>query len=213
MTSPDTVKPATAIAVNGLRDDRLASTPQPERPFQMTSLDNNHPRNEASDPLDLANLRLNQSFTETAGVKKLLKTVPVRKPTPQDWVRVHPDPEMRANFPLIELKDEREEYVIAGPLVTALVGEFVSKTLYTTINRQGVVSLWPVRLPDPGGREMEWSDQHAKRPNSQWAAGSAARRTVVSALMRYSRRKVALPIPPGRTSPFKRLFASRFGTG
>jgi hypothetical protein len=156
MTSPDTVKPATAIAVNGVRDDRLASTPQPERPFHMSSLDNNHPRNEASDPLDLANLRLSQSFTETAGVKKLLKTVPVRKPKPQDWVRVHPDPEMRGNFPLIELKDEGEEYVIAGPLVTELVGEFASKTLYTTINRQGVVSLWPVRLPDPGGREMEW---------------------------------------------------------
>jgi hypothetical protein len=121
----------------------------------MPKLEDNHAGKEASDPLDLANLRLSQSFTETAGVKKLLTTVPVRKPNPQEWVRVHPDPKMRDNFPLIELKDEREEYVIAGPLVTELVGEFVSKTLYTTINRQ-VVSLWPVRLPDPSGREMEW---------------------------------------------------------
>ena len=43
------------------------------------------------DPFDLANLRLDQSFVETAGVKKLLTTVPVRKPNPQDFVRVHPD--------------------------------------------------------------------------------------------------------------------------
>ena len=110
----------------------------------------------APDPFDLSNLRLSQSYTETAGVKKLLTTVPVRKPNPQDWVRVHPDPLMRENFPLIELKDEREEYVVRGTLVSELVGEFVSKTLYTTVNRQGVVSLWPVRLPDPDGREMEW---------------------------------------------------------
>jgi hypothetical protein len=40
-----------------------------------------------SDPFDLSKLRLDQSFTETAGVKKLLTTVPVRKPSPQDYVR------------------------------------------------------------------------------------------------------------------------------
>ena len=126
----------------------------------MTELENSHAGTEAPslapDPFDLGNLRLSQSFTETAGVKKLLTTVPVRKPNPQDWVRVHPGSEYRENFPLIELKDEREEYVVAASLVPELVGEFVSKTLYTTVNRQGVVSLWPVRLPDSDGREMEW---------------------------------------------------------
>jgi hypothetical protein len=49
-----------------------------------------------SDPFDLSNLRLNQDFVETAGVKRLLTTVPVRKPNPQDFVRVHPDPNYRA---------------------------------------------------------------------------------------------------------------------
>jgi hypothetical protein len=39
---------------------------------------------------DLANLRLSQAFAETGGVKKLLRTVPVRKPHPQDFIRVHP---------------------------------------------------------------------------------------------------------------------------
>ena len=111
---------------------------------------------QATDPYNLDNLRLSQSFTETAGVKKLLKTVPVHKPNPQDFVRVHPSPEYRDNFPVIELKDEREEYVITVSLVPELVGEFVSKTLFTAINRQGVVFLWPVRLPDPEGKQMEW---------------------------------------------------------
>ena len=44
------------------------------------------------DPFNPTNLRLSQSFVETAGVKKLLTTIPVRKPSPQDFVRVHPDP-------------------------------------------------------------------------------------------------------------------------
>jgi hypothetical protein len=137
---------------------------------------NNHAGKEAPasapDPFDLSNLRLSQSFTETAGVKKLITTIPVRKPSAQDWVRVHPDPQMRDNFPLIELKDERgEEYVIAGSLVGELVGEFVSKTLYVCINRQGVLSLWPVRLPDPDGREMDWhrsAREAAERAMSRW---------------------------------------------
>ena len=124
------------------------------------------------DPFDLANLRLSQSFTETAGVKKLTTTVPVRKPNKQDWVRVHPDPDMRGDFPIIELKDDRgEEYMVAGPLVGELVGEFRSKTLYTTINRQGVLSLWPVPLPEPDGREMEWhrsAREAAALATGQW---------------------------------------------
>lgn len=42
------------------------------------------------DPFDPENLRLDQSFVETSGVKKLLTTVPVRKPNNQDFVRVRP---------------------------------------------------------------------------------------------------------------------------
>jgi len=110
----------------------------------------------APDPFDPANLRLSQAFTETVGVKKLLTTVPVRKPGPQDFVRVHPNPEYRDNFPIIELKDDREEYIVTTGLVPELVGEFVTKTLYLAINRQGTVFFWPVRLPSTDGKDMNW---------------------------------------------------------
>jgi hypothetical protein len=110
----------------------------------------------APDPFDLDSLRLSQAFTETAGVKKLLRTVPVHKPNPQDFVRVHPSDQYRSNFPVIELKDEREEYIVARDLIGELAGELVVKTLFTAITRQGVVFLWPVRLPDPEGRQIEW---------------------------------------------------------
>ena len=39
----------------------------------------------AADPFDLNKLRLDQSFVESAGVKKLLTKVPVQKPDPQEF--------------------------------------------------------------------------------------------------------------------------------
>ena len=126
---------------------------------------------QAPDPFDPANLRLDQSFTETVGVKKLRLTIPVRKPSPQDFVRVHPDPTYRENFPIIELKDEREEYIVTAALVPELTNEFVTKTLFTAINRQGTLFLWPVRLPPPDGKNLEWwrsAREAAEMAMSSW---------------------------------------------
>jgi len=109
-----------------------------------------------ADPFDLTNLRLDQSFVESAGVKKLLTTVPVRKPNPQDFVRVHPNPEYQAVLAVIELKDDRELYLVLPSVARELSGEFAMATIYTAINRQGVLFLWPVRLPAPDGRILEW---------------------------------------------------------
>ena len=69
---------------------------------------------------------------------------------------MHPDSEYRENFPIIELKDEREEYIVTAALVPELANEFVTKTLFTAINRQGTPFLWPVRLPSPDGKDIEW---------------------------------------------------------
>ena len=44
-----------------------------------------------------------------------------------------------------------------GKIVPELTGEVVFKTLFTAINRQGVVFLWPVRLPTPDDRKTEWA--------------------------------------------------------
>jgi len=111
----------------------------------------------APDPFDLAGLRLNPSFIETAGVKKLITTVPVKKPSPQDFVRVHPAPEYRENFAMIDLKDDREEFLVHPSILPELTSEVVYKTVFTAVNRQGVVFLWPIRLPAPDDRKNEWS--------------------------------------------------------
>jgi hypothetical protein len=116
----------------------------------------------APDPFSPEALRLDQNFSSVA-VKKLITTVPVAKPNKQDFVRVHPDPEYRLTIALIELKDDREIYAVAGQeVLTILQNEWFSATLYLTINRQGVVRLWPVKLPAADGRRLAWHDSAAE---------------------------------------------------
>jgi hypothetical protein len=107
--------------------------------------------------IDLSELRLDQSFTDGVAVKKQLTTVPVRKPNKQDFVRVHPGEDYRSPVSaIIELKDDRETYLVRSDLASGLVGEISIAVLYTAINRQGVTFLWPVKLPGPDGKINAW---------------------------------------------------------
>jgi hypothetical protein len=109
------------------------------------------------DGFDLENLRLSQNFGELVGVKKLLTTVPVRKPGRQDFFRVRPGEDWRLETVILELKEERETYLVDQNLWGNLPGELIPKVLYTVINRQAVLSLWPIRLPGEDGRHDAWN--------------------------------------------------------
>jgi hypothetical protein len=111
---------------------------------------------ESPDPFNPAALRLDQSFVESAGVKKLLNTVPVRRPNPQDFVRVHPEAEFSLLAAIIEFRDERETYLLTPVIARELPGEYSVVRLHTTISRQNVVQLWPVKVPAADGRINEW---------------------------------------------------------
>jgi hypothetical protein len=116
-------------------------------------------REVAPDPFDPASLRLPQDYTASLGVKKALLTVPVRKPGNSWFVRVRPDEPYRLQTAVIELKEDRETYLVAQPLWPELAAEatFSPRALFTAINRQGVLFLWPIRLPGADGRIDEWS--------------------------------------------------------
>ena len=102
----------------------------------------------APDPFDPESLRISQDFAAAAGVKQVLATIPVRKPGKQDFIRTHPSEEYRLTTVILELKDERESYLLAPGLQNKLVGEVVPVTLFLAISRQGVVFFWPCKLPD-----------------------------------------------------------------
>jgi hypothetical protein len=111
----------------------------------------------SDDPLDLDRLRLNPEMLEAASVKKLLTTVPVRKPLAQDFVRVRPEPQYRAMLAFIELKDDRETYIVDLSAVSELAGECLFANLFTAITRTGVLFMWPVKIPAADGRISEWN--------------------------------------------------------
>jgi hypothetical protein len=117
------------------------------------------------------NLRLSQNFAETLGVKKALITVPVRKPNKQEHVRTHPSDDYRMPTLVLELKQDRETYLVDPALWPALAGELIPKLLISTMNRQGVLTLWPVRLPGDDGRLDDWNAsalEAAERAKKCW---------------------------------------------
>jgi hypothetical protein len=119
------------------------------------------PKSAQPDPFDPAALRLDQSF-ETPAVRKLLTTVPVRKPLPQHFVRVHPGADFRGPFALIEFKEEREFFLISREIARELPGEYRTCNVYTAITRQEKIFLWPIRLPDSDGRYNDWHRSQAE---------------------------------------------------
>ena len=74
----------------------------------------------SDDPYDLARLRITPEMLETTTVKKLLTTVPMRKPIDQDFVRVHPSPQYRETLAFVELKEDREIYIADLAMVPEL---------------------------------------------------------------------------------------------
>lgn len=113
----------------------------------------------APNPFDPSRLRLSQDFTAALGVKKLLTTVPVRKPSKEWFVRCHPDLTYRIETCVVELKEDNETYLVDPSLWHQLAGEstFSPRLLITTVNKQGNVFLWPIRLPSPDGRHDDWN--------------------------------------------------------
>jgi hypothetical protein len=138
-----------------LKDKSMTDATKPNNPFD-----------------NLSALRLDQSYADTVGVKKLLTTVPVRKPKRQDFVRVHPDLEFRLTpAAIIEVKEDGEVYLVMPDMAQALPGEFYAATLLTAINRQGTLHIWPVKLPAPDGRQNEWhrsAAEAAERAMKKW---------------------------------------------
>jgi hypothetical protein len=130
------------------------------------------------DPFDPASLRLSQDFAASMGVKKVLLSVPVRKPDKSWFVRTHPDPGYRLQTAVIELKEDRETYLVAPSLWPDLAAEstFSPRALFTSTNRQGNLFLWPVRLPGADGKLDEWSRtalEAAERAAGRWVRVAA----------------------------------------
>ena len=127
------------------------------------------------DFFDLEKLRLSQNFQDIVGVKKKIITVPVRKPDRQAFVRVHSDESYRLQTAVLEVKEDRDTYLVAQPLWAELPGEIVPKVLFTTINRQGVVFIEQARSQfEPAAAGLDhvliWPRQGFQKPSGRFDA-------------------------------------------
>jgi hypothetical protein len=118
---------------------------------------------------NLEELKLSQDFASAIGVKKMLTTIPVRKPDKQKFVRVNPDSNYSLTVATIEVKDENETYIIHPQILPNLVEECNYKLLVVAITRQKVLFVWPLGLPGADGKDNPWhasareAAEHAKK--------------------------------------------------
>lgn len=133
----------------------------------------------ALDPFDPAQFAANSTVLGGVGVTKEMVTCPVRKPNKQEFVRVHPGVEYQLRAHILELKEEREIYLVMPAVAAALPGETRTVNLRLTVSRQGAVFLWPVPEPSLDGRETGW--------------GTSARAAAISAETKWVRIVANMP--------------------
>jgi len=109
------------------------------------------------DPFDPSQFAANSTILGDVGVTKELVICPVRKPNKQEFVRVHPEPEYQLRAHILELREERETYLVMPAIAAAMPGETRTVNLRLTVSRQGAVFLWPVPEPSLDGRENSWN--------------------------------------------------------
>ncbi len=126
------------------------------------------------DPFDVDRLRLPANDDESLGVRELLVSIPYRKPSKEQFVRVHPDPAFRCNGGLIELKDDdSESYWVDRSLWPHLGDEptFGCRLVVTAMTRQGCPFIWGLRLPATENKVPDWVSiplEAAKAAETKW---------------------------------------------
>jgi len=150
------------------------------------------------DDLDLTKLALSQNFAQLAGVKRVITTVPARKPSNQQFIRVRPGAEWSIQVLALALKDDGELYFVHPKLYAELAEEVRPKMLYLYVTRDGNVGLWPVNMPGDDGRLDAWSQSAhtaAKLAQTSWVR-MVANRTVGAYEVRQAANLVEEPVWP-----------------
>jgi hypothetical protein len=110
-------------------------------------------------PFDPASLRLDEAYVNQTATQKLLLTVPVRKPSKQEFIQVHPSEDCRLSpVGIIEVREDNETYIVTPQVANELSNEHTFCSLFLAINRHNVIFIWPVKLPNAEGKSNAWND-------------------------------------------------------
>jgi hypothetical protein len=146
-----------------------AAAPESLDPDDLTSFAAAAP--EPLDPEDLTSFALNEDH-DFSVAKKVLTTVPVRKPSKEGFVRTTPDPDGWKVYTILELKEEGKTYLVHPQLAAALEAEgestLVKARLVPAVDRLGNFFLWLLKTSE---RESSWhlsALRAAERAKTDW---------------------------------------------
>ena len=107
---------------------------------------------EDPDPFDPASLVLDQSYLRDSVAKKVLLEIDIRRPGKDEFFRVHPEAGYRLGpVAIISNRDDRTIYILGPDVARNTNVQHITAVLYTCINIDGVLFLWPVTVPGSGG--------------------------------------------------------------
>ena len=146
----ETASAATKL-ITSFEDNAMTYEKDPVQTIQEVTETQNV--DESDSDFDLESIRLPQHYSEQIGVKKLLTTVPVRKPNRTQFCRTHP--EYRMDVKLLKYGETDEMYVVK-PEVSADVLQLAKPyRLVLVVDRLGTAFIWPLAIPDEE-RPMDW---------------------------------------------------------
>ncbi len=114
--------------------------------------------------LDISTLRITPGV-DMIPTHKVWTVVAIRKPTKTEFVRVSSDPDTRLPCMVYNDPDDRDATFMVMPSVMAMAGTEIparAVELRLAATRGGSPFLWPVPLPDPGGRSSGWQTSAAE---------------------------------------------------
>ena len=113
---------------------------------------------EKNDPYNPQNFLVDEGAEVVGKVKKVITTVPVRKPNRQEWIRVNPNPAYRmAKVFLLALQGQMKvaHYLVLPKVAPIIESDIVTVTMLTAYSR----ARWSVPLADSAGEQRRGRDQ------------------------------------------------------
>jgi hypothetical protein len=108
--------------------------------------------------IDLDAIAIGQDFQNLVVVKTEPAVARIAKPEKQIWFSPCPEQEfLKSFYTLQDNSDRNNHYILHPKLAGDLEGEYTKKLLVPCITRQGVVSFWPIKLPDEDGKIDRWN--------------------------------------------------------
>lgn len=109
-------------------------------------------------PFDPSRFKVTNRPSEDVGVKESITSVKVCKPEKQQFIRVHADEQFHFETAVLELKDDKEVYLVLPSLVSSLAGELSYVKIHVAITKHGQIFLWPVKISQDDARKNSWNE-------------------------------------------------------